>query len=102
MLIPIAILVDSKIDRRSKISISVVMGLGAIGSVSSILRMVYLKGLLLYGTGLNRTFFFSPPSCIIPTLTDPSQRRQGYNLGDRRARNWHHRRFYRPLTSTDP
>ncbi|UPX16577.1 uncharacterized protein EKO05_0006969 [Ascochyta rabiei] len=46
VLIPIAVLVDSKIDRRSKISVSVVMGLGAIGSVSSILRMVYLKGLI--------------------------------------------------------
>ncbi|KAJ4335058.1 hypothetical protein N0V95_009015 [Ascochyta clinopodiicola] len=46
VLIPIAVLVDSNIDRRSKISVSVVMGLGAIGSVSSILRMVYLKGLL--------------------------------------------------------
>ncbi|KAH6644708.1 hypothetical protein C7974DRAFT_26543 [Boeremia exigua] len=46
VLIPIAILLDSDIDRRSKISVSIVMGLGAIGSVSSILRMVYLKGLL--------------------------------------------------------
>ena len=58
VLIPIAILVDSDIDRRSKISVSVVMGLGAIGSVSSILRMVYLKGLLFSsgGAGLNRMF----------------------------------------------
>ncbi|KAF2624852.1 hypothetical protein BU25DRAFT_127537 [Macroventuria anomochaeta] len=55
VLIPIAILVDSDIDRRSKISVSIVMGLGAIGSVSSILRMVYLKGLLFSssGAGLN-------------------------------------------------
>ena len=57
VLIPIAILVDSDIDRRSKISVSIVMGLGAIGSVSSILRMVYLKGLLFSsaGVGLNST-----------------------------------------------
>ncbi|KAJ4991861.1 integral membrane protein [Stagonosporopsis vannaccii] len=54
VLIPIVILVDSDIDRRSKISVSIVMGLGAIGSVSSILRMVYLKGLLFSrGAGLN-------------------------------------------------
>lgn len=46
VLIPIATLVDSDMDRRSKISVSIVMGLGAVGSVSSILRMVYLKGLL--------------------------------------------------------
>ncbi|KAJ4330244.1 hypothetical protein N0V87_010166 [Didymella glomerata] len=46
VLIPIVILIDSDIDRRSKISVSIVMGLGAIGSVSSILRMVYLEGLL--------------------------------------------------------
>ncbi|KAF9695655.1 hypothetical protein EKO04_006476 [Ascochyta lentis] len=46
VLIPIVVLVDSKIDRRSKISVSIVMTLGAVGSVSSILRMVYLEGLL--------------------------------------------------------
>ncbi|KAF1927218.1 uncharacterized protein M421DRAFT_65929 [Didymella exigua CBS 183.55] len=46
VLIPIVILIDSDIDRRSKISVSIVMGLGAVGSVSSILRMVYLNGLL--------------------------------------------------------
>lgn len=46
VLIPIVILIESDMDRRSKISVSVVMGLGAIGSVSSILRMVYLEGLL--------------------------------------------------------
>lgn len=58
MLIPIAILVDSDIDRRSKISVSIVMGLGAIGSVSSIFRMVYLQGLLFHsgGGGLSRKF----------------------------------------------
>ncbi|KAF1844212.1 uncharacterized protein K460DRAFT_388086 [Cucurbitaria berberidis CBS 394.84] len=52
VLIPISILVDSELDRRAKISVSVVMGLGAIGSVSSILRMVYLKGLMFGGGGL--------------------------------------------------
>ncbi|KAF1998352.1 hypothetical protein P154DRAFT_536353 [Amniculicola lignicola CBS 123094] len=49
VLIPIFILLDSDMDRSSKISVSIVMGLGAIGSISSILRMVYLKGLLLNG-----------------------------------------------------
>jgi hypothetical protein len=42
--------------RRSKISVGIIMGLGAIGSVSSVLRMVYLEGLLgsQSGVGLNR------------------------------------------------
>ncbi|KAF2683650.1 hypothetical protein K458DRAFT_478057, partial [Lentithecium fluviatile CBS 122367] len=49
-LIPIAILLDSDMDRRSKISVGIVMGFAAIGSISSILRMVYLKGLLIHGS----------------------------------------------------
>jgi hypothetical protein len=49
VIIPIFILLESDMDRRSKISVSIVMGLGAIGSISSIMRMVYLKGLLLNG-----------------------------------------------------
>ncbi|KAF2996508.1 hypothetical protein E8E13_005873 [Curvularia kusanoi] len=55
VLIPIAILLDSNINRRSKISVSIIMGLGAIGSVSSVLRMVYLEGLLFSrgGASLN-------------------------------------------------
>lgn len=59
VLIPIAILVDSDIDRRSKVSVSIVMGLGAIGSVSSVLRMVYFKGLLFSSgnAGISSKFF---------------------------------------------
>jgi hypothetical protein len=53
VLIPICILADSDMDRRSKIPVIVVMALGAIGSVSSILRMIYLKGLLLNGKFIN-------------------------------------------------
>lgn len=53
MLIPISVLLDSDLDRRSKISVSMVMALGAVGSVSSILRMVYLKGLGYNGPGLH-------------------------------------------------
>lgn len=49
-LIPIVILMDSQMDRRSKISVGVVMGFAAIGSISSIMRMVYLKGLLFEGS----------------------------------------------------
>ena len=45
VLIPISVLVDSDLDRRSKISVSIVMGLGAVGSISAVLRMVYLRGL---------------------------------------------------------
>jgi hypothetical protein len=53
VLVPIVVLLDSKMDRRSKISVSVVMGLGAIGSIASILRMVYLEGLKLSGAGIS-------------------------------------------------
>jgi hypothetical protein len=53
VLIPISVLIESDLDRRSKISVSLVMALGAVGSVSSILRMVYLKGLLLGSHGLD-------------------------------------------------
>jgi hypothetical protein len=58
VLIPITVLLDSKLDRRSKISVSMVMALGAVGSVSSIMRMVYLRGLIHihFTTGLNGTF----------------------------------------------
>ncbi|OAG03829.1 uncharacterized protein CC84DRAFT_1059881, partial [Paraphaeosphaeria sporulosa] len=45
-LIPIVILMDSTMDRRSKISVGIVMSFAAVGSISSIMRMVYLKGLL--------------------------------------------------------
>jgi hypothetical protein len=53
-LIPIVLLIDSDIDRRSKISVGIVMGFAAVGSISSILRMVYLKGLMLRGS-ISRT-----------------------------------------------
>ncbi|KAH7406883.1 hypothetical protein DE146DRAFT_676194 [Phaeosphaeria sp. MPI-PUGE-AT-0046c] len=53
VLIPISVLLDSELDRRSKISVSLVMALGAVGSVSSIMRMVYLRGLVGVPTGLN-------------------------------------------------
>jgi hypothetical protein len=49
VLLPISVLIDSDLDRKSKISVSIVMALGAIGSVSSIFRMVYLQGLSLAG-----------------------------------------------------
>jgi hypothetical protein len=61
VLIPISVLVDSDLDRRSKISVSIVMGLGAVGSVSSVLRMVYLTGLnLTMGGGLTGTLRLLP------------------------------------------
>ncbi|KAF2442682.1 hypothetical protein P171DRAFT_415786 [Karstenula rhodostoma CBS 690.94] len=49
-LIPIVILMDSTMDRRSKISVGIVMSFAAVGSISSIMRMVYLKGLLFEGS----------------------------------------------------
>jgi hypothetical protein len=63
VLIPISVLIDSDLDRRSKISVSIVMALGAVGSVSSVLRMVYLKGLSLsMGNGLTGMSPMSSPS----------------------------------------
>lgn len=59
VLVPISVLLDSELDRRSKISVSLVMALGAVGSVSSIMRMVYLRGLIGVPTGLSRTFLFA-------------------------------------------
>ena len=58
VLVPISVLIGSDLDRRSKISVSIVMALGATGSVSSILRMVYLKGLLLGSHGISSTHPF--------------------------------------------
>jgi hypothetical protein len=58
VLVPIVVLLDSKMDKRSKISVSVVMGLGAIGSIASVLRMVYLEGLKLSGAGISSKRLF--------------------------------------------
>jgi hypothetical protein len=55
VLVPITVLMDSSLDRRSKISVGIIMALGAVGSVSSIMRMVYLKGIIGIPTGLTRT-----------------------------------------------
>jgi hypothetical protein len=63
VLIPIVVLLDSEMDRRSKISVSIVMTLGAIGSIASILRMVYLEGLQLSSGGVSRKWFLDN-SCI--------------------------------------
>lgn len=52
VLLPVSVLMDSDLDKRSKISVSIVMCLGAVGSVSSVLRMVYLSGLDFTSVGL--------------------------------------------------
>ncbi|KAF1914734.1 hypothetical protein BDU57DRAFT_453760 [Ampelomyces quisqualis] len=83
VLIPICVLVDSDLDRRSKISVSIVMAFGAVGSVSSIMRMVYLKGLLIVPTSLNcRSRFFYCASRV--NLSDSNNNQSRY-LGDCRA-----------------
>lgn len=98
VLIPISVLIDSDLDRRSKISVSIVMALGAVGSVSSIMRMVYLKGLLFVPTGLTRTLL-SCYSAFRANLSD-SYDNQSHDLGDCRARHWNNRRVYRHTPST--
>ncbi|KAF2194511.1 hypothetical protein K469DRAFT_546264 [Zopfia rhizophila CBS 207.26] len=55
VLTPIWILLESDMDRNSKLSVSVIMALGAVGSISSIMRMVYLRGLLLTGEYISET-----------------------------------------------
>lgn len=47
-------------DRRSKVSVGIVMGFAAVGSISSILRMVYLKGLLFSGSVSSKSKFQYP------------------------------------------
>lgn len=56
VLIPISVLIDSELDRRSKVSVSLVMALGAVGSVSSVMRMVYLHGFGLHGDGITCSY----------------------------------------------
>lgn len=53
--IPICVLLDSKMDRREKISVGLIMSFAAVGSISSIMRMVYLRG-LLFGRGVSSEF----------------------------------------------
>lgn len=62
VLIPISVLIDSDLDRKSKISVSFIMALGAVGSVSSIMRMVYLHGLAFNAHGITC-------KCTIRTLS---------------------------------
>jgi hypothetical protein len=90
-LIPISILIDSDLDRRSKISVGVVMGFAAVGSVSSILRMVHLKGLMFRGS-ISGTCA-SPYSLSSRALIGSSGIRKGNYLGNRRTRHRHHRRL---------
>ena len=49
-LVPIFIMLDSNMDRREKLSVGLIMSFAAVGSISSIMRMVYLKGLLFGGS----------------------------------------------------
>jgi hypothetical protein len=56
-LIPIVILMDSTMDRRSKISVGIVMAFAAVGSISGIMRMVYLKGLLFEGSVSSKSLY---------------------------------------------
>jgi hypothetical protein len=81
VLIPISVLLDSALDRRAKISVSVVMALGAVGSVSSIMRMVYLRGLILSPTSLS-------------SISD--------HLGDGRTRHGYRRGVHCHLAPADP
>ncbi|KAF2469882.1 uncharacterized protein BDR25DRAFT_189384, partial [Lindgomyces ingoldianus] len=66
VLIPIFVLIESDMDSRSKVSVSIIMALGAVGSISAILRMVYLKGLLLSGD-----FITDAPTATIWATAEP-------------------------------
>lgn len=82
MLIPISVLVGSKLDRRSKISVSLVMALGAVGSVSSVMRTIHLHGLALTGNGLTRKLHCPPSSNTLSKKGD-SKLDESNHLGDR-------------------
>jgi uncharacterized membrane protein YfcA len=99
VLIPICVLIESDLDRRSKISVSIVMALGAVGSVSSIMRMVYLKGLLFVPSGLTCT---SHSIYCAPQANLCSDHNQSHNLGNCRTRHWHNSRFHCHTSSTYP
>lgn len=87
-LIPIVILLDSDIDLRSKISVSIVMGFAAIGSIASIMRMVYLKA-LLFNVSVTRTYI---PSFYLSCIeSGRSECDQSHPLGNRGAWYRHHR-----------
>jgi hypothetical protein len=101
VLIPISVLIGSDLDRRSKISVSIVMALGAVGSISSILRMVYLKGLLLGSHGLGSTH--PVPQRVSHFMADTdSQLHQSHHMRYSRAGNWNHRGEHRHHPTSDP
>jgi hypothetical protein len=79
VLIPICVLIDSDLDRRAKISVSIVMGLGAVGSISSIMRMVYLEGILFSEKGLTskHTTLHYPGSGLTEQQAKPSKQPSG-------------------------
>lgn len=82
VLIPITVLMDSDLDRGSKISVGVVMGLGAVGSISSIMRLVYLDGLSLNAIGAlsGTTSVWTLHSCR-NTLTSKQKRQSKQPFG---------------------
>lgn len=99
-LIPIVILLDSDMDRRSKISVGIVMGFAAIGSVSSILRMVYLKGLSFRGTVSRK--YKTKTDLLLPLTFVCSGFNQSNHMGDSRTRHRHHRSFWRYPSASLP
>jgi hypothetical protein len=78
-LIPIALLVESNMDRKSKFSVGIVMGFAAVGSISSIIRLVFLRGLLFGSGGVSSTLKYR---CLhIHTYHAFSRDNQSHHLG---------------------
>ncbi|KAF2816015.1 uncharacterized protein BDZ99DRAFT_127109 [Mytilinidion resinicola] len=46
VLVPLLMLSTPNMDRKTKFSVGIIMALGAVGSVGSILRIVYVKGII--------------------------------------------------------
>ncbi|KAF2491942.1 hypothetical protein BU16DRAFT_564423 [Lophium mytilinum] len=46
VLIPLVMLSTANMDRKTKFSVGIIMALGAVGSVGSILRIIYMKGII--------------------------------------------------------
>lgn len=66
VVIPIFMLAETSIDRRSKVSVGVIIALGAVGSISSVIRLVYLKGILF-----GKDFFFEASNVTIWSTAEP-------------------------------
>lgn len=58
VIIPLLMLRNAGLDKRSKFSVAVIMLLGTVGSVAGAVRVFYMKGLIFSPNFFCRSFFF--------------------------------------------